>query len=267
MSSNNDPFIKALMEMDRQISALENTFGKWIAEAPELVAQQIQIAANSVLQTTQTDYIRSLSGRVEGNLFIIELDESDWLSNALESGSPGFDMRDALLNGTKAKSNPNVKTSKAGNRYRVIPLSQTKGKGNTPGTAAGQDFKEKVRQALAKAEFTEATFPKAKQVQSDGTVTQLEGIKGAQPGDVSHGLYRVKKYPDIASHWTKTKGRTKSFVMFRTISDNPDTMKDDSFIHPGFAGFHFFDRALAWATSDNGLPYEFKRLLDEELKK
>jgi len=116
----------------------------------------------------------------------------------------------------------------------------------------------------------------------DGTVNQLEQIKGAQPGDVSHGLFRVKKYPDVANSLAKTKGRS-SFLMLRTISNNPDTSyhlsekgkkdpnklvnKGNSWVHPGFIGFRFFDQAMAWATSDNGLSNEFKRLLDEELKK
>ena len=193
----------------------------------------ITLASDEFLSTSR-DYIQGISDPEVGTSSVtIQL--LGTLPNMLEQGWPKTDMRTTVL------KSPHVRTSKAGDKYMVIPFRH-----GTPGTT-GRNVGPAMPRAIHNVARGLApttrnpgggTTPKGEQL-SDKIKMSKRAQKilstKAKPwhsGSIYTGM--IRKMGQGATGKAKGAAPTQQpqYQTFRTISDNPKT-DPRSWIHPG----------------------------------
>jgi hypothetical protein len=246
----------ALEEMakniNKMLTGLESGLTAAVKQSPLWIRQEFASQARQKLSTSLDTYLMALFVGFEDNVLIAELDETDWLANAVESGAEPFDMRKTLLKGK-------VKTSKAGWKYKSIPI-QKKPNAKRPGTEKGQDIHDRLVSALKDPVFV----LKSSKGMGDATVN-MEKLVTSDPK--LQGLYRVRKFKSMQDASRNKDFLSSQFVMFKTISNNPASLAkggQPSWQHPGITGVNIFDSVQSWI--DSTLPDLFNTTVKQHLE-
>jgi hypothetical protein len=233
------------------VGAIEVGVQKFMASAPILTKQHIEQLARRNLQSSRDTYLNALKVNMTNFVLVFELDEDDWLANAVEDGAPGWDMKKTHLKG------PKVKTSKKGYKYRVIPMEKTKG--YKPGTEKGEAYQVKIEEAL-KSLPTLGVGAKKLQVMMGGKVRETQKINSLDP--MLGGFYRTREFQNKEEFHAGKKKPKWQYVMFRVMSENPS--QKDKWLHPGVNPNYFLKQTESWI--DANFPKILDNMIEKELK-
>ena len=86
--------------------AVKQAVEKTIDFLPIMTRQHISSEAKKKLDTSYQDYMDAVNVEVKGDVFVVDLDEDNWLANAVESGGDPMDMKNQL------STRQNVRVSK-----------------------------------------------------------------------------------------------------------------------------------------------------------
>lgn len=174
----------------------------------------------SKAKSTQQDYINALDLEShrdkDGITYVLSLNPE---MNMYEDGFDSYNMKEGLLNG------PNAKIAANGNRYNTVPFEH-----QPYSKAAASASTIKLRQSAKKA------------IEHYGLDKIIKSSKNkALMGKV--GVIQDKRYHSNIQGLTKYqtqvgKAVQSTYKTFRRVSDASDA---DSWIHPGFSGFHIFE--------------------------
>ncbi len=179
---------------------------------------------------------------IQKGLYVIELDEKAlWVEDGRKSGS----MVDDLLR-------KNAKTSKSGEKYKVIPFKHDK-------NPSQQTVKAKAITQMVKAELKKRNIP-YKKLELDKTGNPRLGMLHALKNISSPKPSKNAKYgalDGLAIYQRKdAKGKVKRDIMtFRVVKESHKN--EGLWEHPGLEGAHIFEEAYDWAVR------EFDQMLGE----
>jgi len=222
------------------VEALRRGVDKFTGMLPILTEQKIRALASEKLNTTLEDYLSAVSVTMNNYVMVVELDEDDWLANAIETGADPFSMKQTHLNSPKAKfGRPDPKT---GVRYKYMRIPIGKEAGQKPGsTEKSKKIQEKINQVMMKPQFGLSRL----KTMIDGTVTQSQQVLTSDP-DLG-GLYRVRQFESATDFHAGNKKPKWSLIMFRTISEKPFTSKWE---HPGIKPANIFRDTETWLKTN-----------------
>lgn len=201
-----------------------------IASTPRLIQQEIDSYVSRTLDTTKDEFLNATDVYWDKGALVVEIDDDNWLANALETGVDGWDMKTTHLNSPKAKF------SRDGFRYLVIPIEKfPSSRGG--GTDKSQMYHKAINEALVNPVYASPTI----KMSIDGTIGTMERLNTSNP--LLGGFYRISKYKDQTAFNKKQKQSTQ-FIMFRTMSNKPS--QADKWIHPGIRGIGMFDHIDQW---------------------
>lgn len=223
--------LKIVEQMNNYAEALNRGVDKFIRAVPIYTKQQLKAETNKRLNSTADHFLDHAKVKMSNYILIVELDQDDWLTMALESGIGAFDMKAKMLASAKSK------VSKKGYRYRVIPLGKQKG-ADGGSTEKGQEFQKKINEVLDKPKFG---IKKLKTLMT-GAIQESQQILTDDP--MVKGLYRTRKFESAAAyHGGKSKPRW-DHVMFRVMSENPEAR--GQWIHPGIKPANILRAVDTW---------------------
>lgn len=228
-----DDLVKAVEYIQKYAEAVKNGVKNFAEALPIYARQHIETTAKRKLDSSRKDYIDALSVKMENYILYIELDPSNWLANAVESGAAPFDMRPGLLD---AK---NTKVSKKGFRYTRVPLGKDPNSTGPKGTKKGQDIQDRIKEALLKPKFEKMGVKSMR----DGTIVQSQKVVHKDPK--IQGLYRTRKFSSPSEFHSGKKPKWQ-YVMFRTISNNPNSESFKGWQHPGIKPHRIFQDTETW---------------------
>ena len=260
-----------LQILARLPEAVEASARKWVAVLSAQVHSHILEKAQQGLNSRREMYVEHLHApvQVDEDTWVVSLDAKyRWI----DDGMPAHSMLDDLLKSPKAK------TTKAGDRYMVVPF-ELGPKGPTQMTQAQTNLLDTVKQQLkqkkipyAKIEKNEDGTPKLGLLHSLGDIDgpgkdpepDLWGTKAlpeghgpfgeAQQGPTGipflKGVQIYQKQVDVKNEETgKTEKKTRrSIVTFRVASEKH--RDQGRWEYPGIEGTHFFEEAYTWAKSE-----------------
>jgi hypothetical protein len=204
-----------------------------IAATPRLVKREIEDYLKQKLDTTFDEFYDATDVFWDGEVLIVEIDDDNWLANALETGVDGWDMKETHLQSPKAKF------SKDGYKYMVIPIEKhPNSRGG--GTEKSQMYHKLINEALKDPVFA----PAVASMSQDGTIATMERL--VTDSSALKGFYKIKRYKDSKSFGKGMPSNTQ-FIMFRTMSNKPGN--EDKWIHPGLRGIGMFDHIDQWAST------------------
>lgn len=196
----------------------------------------IVASAQTDLQSSRQDYLSGLKFHTLGpNEFLIVLEGQ--LPNSLEAGYPGFDIREGMLKSKKIvevgsrAGLPWVQKARDGHKYAHVPFEHRP----FSKAAKSSDLNEAIRKLNAiNMEGIEQKFTK---IFKDPSGNPLEGKVAS--------VREVKGFPNldgITKYQKKYKDAVQSvYLTYRTVSEN-----GHPWMHKGYEGAHFFDRAEKW---------------------
>lgn len=225
-----DELSEAMRQVESYVAGVEAAVHKFIDVIPHLTTQHIAQVAKTKLHGTLDDYLGSLNAKVEDYVLTVEIDPGNWIANAVEGGVGAFDLRKTLL------SSPKAKTSKAGHKYMVIPMG--KDKNNPGGTDKSRDFQKRIRDVLLKPKLEISKI----KMGAGGTVIETQKIINDDP--VLQGFYRTRTFDNAAELFSGTKKPTWNHILFRVITDNPDS--EASWWHPGITAAKILPETERW---------------------
>lgn len=226
-----------LTEIITVLTALERGVNGLIMATPRLVQQEIDGYIEKTLDTTAEEMMNAVDTYWDEGVLVIEIDDDNWLANALETGVQGWDMKETHLNSPKAKY------SKEGFKYLVIPM-QKHPSSRGGGTEKSQMYHRMINEALENPSYSAPTV----QIAMDGTAGTMERLNTTNT--MLHGFYRVQRYRD-AEQIKKGTPMSTQFVMFRTMSNHPK--QAGKWIHAGIRGINMFGHMEQWSMNE----YEF----------
>lgn len=234
-----DELVKMAQYVEDYVDGIQRGFDKFVNMLPIMTQQHMRGLADERLHTTKSTFMGALDINVKDYLLVVELDEDDWLANAVETGADAFNMKETHLKSDKAKLS---KPDKNGISYRYmrIPIGKQKN-GHPGGTEKSQALQAKINQVMQKPNLG------AKRLKSmpDGSLVVSQPVMSSDP-DLS-GLYQVKKYTNAFDYNAK-KPVKGNLVMFRTISNNPLSKSD--WEHPGIKPANIFRDTEAWLKNN-----------------
>lgn len=210
------------VEQDLQ-KAVGNLAAMTHAKVAELASQEL----HSSLKTLQ----KSLGfEEISPGVWVVSIDEKAlWIEEGIE---PNTDMKPGLLK--------NAKTSKDGHRYKVIPFDH--GKAPSQMNPVAQQLVSEIRRGLEKANIP------FKKIEKDANGSPKMGklhtldLGGPIPGK---GNTPALQGLNIYQSKGKNGNIRRDILTFRTVTDGPGSA--GKWIHPGFQGKEFLDRAFSWA--------------------
>jgi len=237
MSEINDALNSALGDLHKVLKGLEQGVEAAIVATPRLFQQELDTFVVRKLDLTADEFLNSVDIYWDGGAIVVEIDDDNWLANALETGVEGWDMKETHLNSPKAKF------SSQGWKYLTIPIEKfPSSRGG--GTSKSQYYHNLVKEALVDPAFT---TPKMK-MSLDGTVGTSERLI-TEKKDLG-GFYRMKRYKDQELK----KPISTQFIMFRTMSNHPK--QKDKWLHPGLRGINSFEHLEIWSQTQYGVLIE-----------
>jgi hypothetical protein len=226
--------LKAIEYLKNYGKALEDGVNKFVDALPVFTKQQIRRKAKIKLNSTFDSYMESVNIKMRDYVLIVELDQSNWIANAVESGVGQFDMKEGHLKSPKAKR------SKAGYRYMRVPIGiQKDGKGSS--TDSGKEFQKKINEVLMKPRYG---VRKLKMLMN-GSLQETQAVVSADPA--LQGMYRTRQFESSEDYHSGNKKPKWEFILFRTISENP--MAQGKWQHPGIKPVHILKDTERWLES------------------
>lgn len=232
--------IDKITELTNLAKAHELAIDQLTRQLPKAARRFMEKKSDVVLDSTRDNYLSALSYRWKDSVFVVAIDEDNWLANAVEEGASGFDMKEGLLT---RKTGNNVKISKKGHKYRVIPVKvdPTKAAKASDTIPAGADsaikrkmeFKFGLKNALAGSKFD------LKEVQQDhdGAVNTKSLLNTADPR--YQGLFKMESY-DSQEEYISGNPSQSAYMMFRVVSSNPFSSTGATWQHPGIEEIGLF---------------------------
>lgn len=245
-----DELLKTLIAMQAHIEAVQSGLAKFLEMAPIMVNQHIALEAKRKLHGTADHYKSHVSVKMTDAVLVVELDKDDWLTNALETGVGAFDLK-AML-----KTSPKAKISKKGFRYMSIPIGHDKN--GKPGTEKGQDFQKKINDVLASPKVGMTKL----KTMLNGKVIESQKIQNDDPQ--LQGFYRTRMFDSAADYYAGNRKPKWSFVLFRTISENPESKTGATWQHPGIKPVNIMRSTETWI--EQSLPGLLESFIDIEIK-
>lgn len=215
---------------------VERDLQKAVANLAAITDAKIKEMASQELKTSRQTFIDSLGfEEISPGVWVISVDESGlWVEEGITAN---MDLKPGLL----AK---NAKTSKSGNKYKVIPFDY--GKNPSQVTPSAQIIVAHLRDSLKKEKVS---FKKIER-NADGSpkIGKLHefnfGNPGGRMGGPGKGNTPALKGLSIYQHMTAAGGVKRSIMTFRTVSSGPAS--SGKWIHPGEEGKKFMDRAMVF---------------------
>lgn len=190
-----------------------------------------QVQASSMSPTNRQDMLRGLQFMDLGdNTYLIYLD-GDW-ANKLEDGFGSYSIKDELLKSKKKVAVGEragqdwVRKSKAGKKYAAVPFE------HKPYAAQAGDLDSEIKKM--KAFNRQGEMQDITQTFFDNFGKPIAG-KVASVKNADHPfLQGLTKY----QHVSESGNVSSIYMTYRMVhQDSPGWQ------HPGFGGFHFFDKA------------------------
>jgi hypothetical protein len=210
-------------------------FENALALLPGAVEQHIQTQAKQKLHSSLQAYLDALTVRMQDYLLIMEIDDENWLAEAVETGVDSWSMKQSHL------KSPKTKISKEGYRYLRIPIGKEKS-GQGGHTEKSRALQKKINEVMkrptvgARKLYTVmgGRFQPGV-IANSGPIVETQRIVTADPA--LKGLYRTRAFSDASTFHTKQTTKTGmptwKLVMFRTMSEKPGT---SPWVHPGIEG-------------------------------
>jgi hypothetical protein len=229
--------------------AMQRGVDKFATSLPIYTKQHISSVASKRLNSTKEHYLSKTTVKMEDYVLMVSLDSEDWLVNALETGADPFNMKQGHLNSPKAR------VSKSGYKYIRIPIGKEKDGDGGP-SAKGQDLQARINEVLKKPRFGPKTAPK---ISIEGGVYETQKIINGDP--MLQGFYRTRKFDSIEEFHSGKKPKWQ-FVLFRTMSENPQSMS--KWDHPGIQPVHILKDTEMWLAKE--VPNLLDYFLEEEIR-
>lgn len=215
------------------IGALSTGIEKFAEVLPIYIKQEFETKSKQKLNSTQSVFMNALRMETVENVMIIELDPNEWLANAVEKGASPFDMREGLLKSPKAKF------SRKGFRYMLIPINGNP-KATPPPSEKGQEIQAKILEVLSRNKFGK---PKTWLMMGG----QLRETQKALTDDPDmKGFVRSRMHKSPEAYFSKKSKPKWEYVLFRAISDNPESKSFDGWKHPGIQPANIFPEVQSW---------------------
>lgn len=243
-----DPLIGLADYVTNYTNAIEAGNTKFLAFLPIFFQQTIGTLAQQRLNHTRANFLAAVTMDVRDEVLIVSVNPDDWLAMHVEAGADGWPMTKTHLSG------PKTKISKAGYRYKVIPLRVWK-KTPSANTEKGKQFWERISEALTKPRYGRARS----QVNPDGTVTVRQELLTDIPE--ARGMYRVMQYATAEAAVQKKRPTSSQHVLFRTMSER----YPQKFVHPGIKPANILTDAHK--IVEDGLDEKWKSFVENELSK
>ena len=214
--------------LQQHTQAISNGINNFLQTLPILTNQQLNTITERELQSSKQEFLDNTDVYYDKDyVLVVEINEDSWLANAVEEGVSSFDIKEGLLNSNKAKM------SSKGVKYIHVPIS--KNPDWTSGTEKGQEYDQRIQQALKNPEFMLSNWKK----QASGEYVESQRLVTDDPA--LSGFYRTRKYKDFES--TKKQKPKWGYVMFRTVSENSDP---NSWQHPGIKKHDILRNVERW---------------------
>jgi len=241
-----------------------------LKKAAQVARSRLVVLAQQRLFTSARDYVKAIQpmrlekGPTGAERYVIEvLGSLPWM---VEHGMSSWDLRLTILKpGTRR-----LKVSKAGYLYVSIPFRHMgAGAGGRNGAPAGSQFTEASLRADSKAFRGDLTATAARTMgravmRAAGKLAPtLSAVGGGQvqyggrlaPGTAGAERLRARHVTDIFAGMvreekTYEKDTQNQFMTFRTISNNPESFREDeggrNWTHPGITARHLVPEAKAY---------------------
>ena len=203
------------------VQALVTGVERAVDLTPIVVRQKIAAKARLRSNSTYLNYMNALRTKIDNNVLIIEIDEKNWLANAVESGVDKYNMKEGLLN------SKNAKISKSGHRYARIPIGKDPNREvGSHGTEKANEYQRLINQVMKKPKFGGSSL----KMMQDGSL--LESQKLITDNPKAKGLIRFRVHESAQSfHSGKSKGKF-GHALLRTVSEKP-SKTGATWDHPG----------------------------------
>lgn len=240
MSSNS-------LKINIDTDAIAKQFGTFAVDLKQDLMKGVQDLAAAtkahVVQQAEQELSSASFGKFEKHvgiedvapgIWVVSIDEKAmWIEEGLE---PGFDMKPGILKGA-------TKTSKDGYPYRSIPFDQ--GKTKTASTGYEFNLRNRVKAELSKRNIPFKKIEKGSDGKAKVGLLHKIDIKSEIPGK---GNTPVLKGVSVYQTVTKTGNVRRDIMTFRTVSGGPAS--DGKWLHPGYDGKKFLDKAQEWAERE-----------------
>lgn len=214
---------------------VEQDLRKAVGQLAAMTHAKVVERANNELKSTRKKFMDSLGfEEISPGVWVISIDEKGmFIEEGIETN---HDMKpDLLKNGAK--------TSKSGNRYKVIPFDY--GKPPSQMTGSTQQLVSQIKRSLKQEQVP---FKKIER-NSDGSpkVGKLHEFNfgGGKPGK---GNTPALKGLSIYQSMTKSGNVKRDILTFRTVSSGPASA--GKWMHPGLKAKKYLDWALEQATKE-----------------
>ena len=196
------------------------------------------------LHSFRKDYLEALGEpeQIDENLWVITLKESAvWIEDGI---SAPYDMKPGLLN-TQRDGKSEIKTSKDGKKYRIVPMNQGKTPSEMSPNTAGyeQGMVNKV-----KAELAKKGIPYKKLELDKNGSPRLGKLHSMNIDSFTPGKGNTPQLHGLNIYQTKQKdGSTKrTITTFRTVTED----QNEKWIHPPVEPLDAFNKAEQFAIQE-----------------
>jgi len=223
-----------------KIAELQKDLEAVLATAAEAAEEATRAAITSIITQNvepglRDAYKEAFKVYLEGAEVFVAFATSNQKILSIEKGIPSYSIKEKML----VRGRKGVKTSKAGDLYRTVPLPKDLSKG--PSGVKGvrnQEVQQEVHEILKNAKFSfKAAFNRGK------TYNVVD------KSDVG-GLLRVREFDSKASYLSGDAPKKTGGVLFRTMSTKPGSA---SWQHPGFEGKHLLKHIQEWQAENEVL--------------
>jgi hypothetical protein len=190
-------------------------------------------------------YKESIQVFVENGIIVIAFATDDFVIAGMENGAAGFSIKEAMLN-------VKCKISKAGNRYRTIPI--TNEDVNSPRGARLRERHPRVaeEQTLIQELLKDIKGRyrlKSEDVNEDTEeYTRVERFGRPVPGRRRTALVteRIRTFQNHAAFKKRKAPTFVGYTNFKTMTDKPGSAE---WLHPGFVANNMVEEAAEWGTT------------------
>lgn len=244
--------LKTLQYIQAYIQAIQDGVEKFAISAPYYVRQHINLETKRKLNTTANHYKDHVSVKMVDTVLVVELDRDDWLTNALESGVGQFDMKRGLLNSPKARR------GKKGFKFIRVPLKGNRRPIDPEKSEKSQDFQAKLNKVLMKPK----TGLSQLKILMDGRVAESQKIVTDDPQ--LQGFYRTRMFENANDYYSKKSKPQWEYVLFRTVSENPESKTGATWQHPGIKPVNIMRSTETWI--EQTFPHLLDSFVEAEIK-
>jgi hypothetical protein len=214
---------------------VENDLKKGVANLATITHAKVAEMASSELKTSRKTFMDSLKfEEISEGVWVVSIeDKALWIEEGIKAN---FDMKPGLLRGGEMSKT-------GGYQYKVIPFEHSKAPSQL--TASAQTIVSQIKTNLKRENIPFKQIEK----NSDGSprTGKLHNFnwKSDKPGK---GNTPALKGVSIYQTVTKTGNVRRDIMTFRTITGGPASQ--NKWIHPGFTGKEFLDKAYEWALKE-----------------